>query len=567
MAATYDLVVVGAGWFGLSSAKAYLDFHPQEKILVVEASGSCGGTWSKDRLYPGLKSNNIVGSYEHPDLPMSEAVYGVKPGEHIPAAVLHQYLTDFAKKFGVFERTRFNTKVDTVEPSVSGGWQLHVSTGTSSEVIETKRLIIASGLTSTPNFPQYPGQESFTAPFFHAKDFCVRGDIINKAKRAVVIGGAKSAFDVAYAFAAKGDVDVDMVIREKGQGPVWLCPAYVTPLKRRTEELLHTRLLTWFSPCPWGTEDGFAKVRNFLHSTAIGRWLVRGFWKVMSNDVITLNAYDKNPLVSQLKPWNSILWTGSGVSIHNYETNFFDLVKSGKIRIHTTDVSKLDGNTVYPENGKAIETDVVVCATGWKKDPTFKFQNLGEAGLGLPYTAVEKTGLSRKADEDVLKMFPSLRNQPILKTPAPESDPLRLYRFVVPPTMVAKRNLAFAGMVSTVSTSIFAAVQGLWITAYFDGNLDRIASSQQEITDEVMLHTQWGKWRYPCGYGARLPDFAFDALCYIDLMLRDLGLKNHRKKSQMEEIFKPYKPTDYAGLVEEWEAGHDGYPVKVNGIH
>ena len=72
-----------------------------------------------------------------------------------------------------------------------------------------------------------------------------------------------------------------------------------------------------------------------------------------------------------------------------------------------------------------------------------------------------------------------------------------------------------------------------------------------------MLHTQWGKWRYPCGYGAKYPDFAFDALCYIDLMLRDLGLKNHRKDGLLQEVFEAYKPTDYVGLMEEWEAAHE----------
>jgi len=75
--------------------------------------------------------------------------------------------------------------------------------------------------------------------------------------------------------------------------------------------------------------------------------------------------------------------------------------------------------------------------------------------------------------------------------------------------MMEQRNLAFAGMVSSVSTSICASVEGLWISLFFDGKLHRIAKSQKDITDEIMLHTQWRKWRYPCGYGASLPDFVF----------------------------------------------------------
>jgi len=487
---------------------------------------------------------------------MSESIYGVKDGEHIPGAVLHRYLTDFAKKFGILERMRFNTKLETVEPSKASGWSLTVSENEKQKVIETRKLIIASGLTSTPNMPHYEGQKSFTAPIFHAKDFCVQSEVMDKAKEVVVIGGAKSAFDVAYAFATKG-IQVDLVIRKSGQGPVWLLPPYVTPLKRKVEELLHTRFFSWFSPCPWGAEDGFPGVRNFLHGNAFGRWLVDKFWWVLTNDVITLNGYEKNPLVGQLKPWNSVRWSASGISINNYDTNFWDLVKKETIRIHTTDVSKLEGSTVFLENGEKLETDVVVCATGWRKEPSFKFRNLEEAGLGLPYKRDEQLKLNKQTDEEILSMFPSLNNQPVVKGLPPDTDPMRLYRFMVPPTMIAQRNLAFAGMVSTVSTSNTAAVQGLWITAYLDGNLDRLARSEQEITREVMLHTQWGKWRYPCGYGAKLPDLAFDAVIYIDLLLKDLGLRNLRKKGKVAEIFFPYKPTDYAGLLQEWEEGHE----------
>ena len=43
--------------------------------------------------------------------------YGITHDDHIPGRVLHKYLTDFAKKFGVFSRTRFNTRVESLEPT------------------------------------------------------------------------------------------------------------------------------------------------------------------------------------------------------------------------------------------------------------------------------------------------------------------------------------------------------------------------------------------------------------------------------------------------------------------
>lgn len=60
MGQLYDLVVVGAGWHGLAAAKVYIELHSAEEVLVIEAEDSCGGTWSANRLYPGLKSNNLL---------------------------------------------------------------------------------------------------------------------------------------------------------------------------------------------------------------------------------------------------------------------------------------------------------------------------------------------------------------------------------------------------------------------------------------------------------------------------------------------------------------------------
>lgn len=80
-----------------------------------------GGTWSKARLYPGLESNNMLGSYEYPDFPMHPKVYGVSPGGHIPGAVLNRYLTDFARHFGILERLQFQTTVSIVEPTPTDG--------------------------------------------------------------------------------------------------------------------------------------------------------------------------------------------------------------------------------------------------------------------------------------------------------------------------------------------------------------------------------------------------------------------------------------------------------------
>lgn len=234
------------------------------------------------------------------------------------------------------------------------------------------------------------------------------------------------------------------------------------------------------------------------------------------------------------------------------------MVRKGKINVHSADVEKLTKNTVHLTDGTELEADVLVCATGWRKDPSIKFLNFGSAGIGLPQTPAEQAKLAKEADEKILNLYPRLRNQPPMRFEQ-KGDPFRLYRFIVPPARIQHRNIAFAGMVSSVLTTQQANAQGVWISAFFDGRLDKIASTQDEVTKEVMLHTQWGKWRYPYGYGANLPDLAFDGQPYIDLLLDDCGLAVNRKGGIFADLTKPYEPKDFVGLVDEWV---DKHPAK-----
>ncbi|KAJ5556263.1 hypothetical protein N7494_000178 [Penicillium frequentans] len=550
----FDLVVVGAGWFGIAAAKSYIVLHPEHEVLILEAEQTCGGTWCEDRLYPGLKSNNMIGSYEYPDYPMDEKKYGVKDNNHIPAATLHKYLTDYAKHFGVFSRTRFNTKVCSIEPTEEKGWKISTLCDEKVGHLRSKRMIMATGLTSEPNMLSFQGQEDFNSPIFHAKDFCRQASATKSAKNVVVLGGAKSAFDIAYAFVQQG-AQVDLIIRPDGNGPVWLAPPYVTPFKRKIEELLHTRALTWFSPCPFGDQDGFQPIRYFLHQTAIGRWIVHNFWHALGSDVIARNEYDSHPDTRKLKPWASPFWVASGLSIHNYETSFFDLIKNGSIRVHEAKIDRLTEKEVHLSSGKSCPADVLICATGWNKRSSVKFLN---CDLGIPGSSSEQQNLYQQADEKILGDFPDLLSQPSLRYEPKPSDPLRFYRFMVPVSSYQHRNIAFAGAVSTVSTSTCASIQGLWISAFFDGSLKRPAATPAEVIKEAVLHSQWGIWRYPCGYSRSLPDLAFDVLPYFDLMIRDLGLRHHRKSSPWAELVECYKPKDYAPLLEEWKESYSG---------
>lgn len=181
---------------------------------------------------------------------------------------------------------------------------------------------------------------------------------------------------------------------------------------------------------------------------------------------------------------------------------------------------------------------------------------MSQEELGLPFLSSEVDQLASQADKEILTQFPRLKAQPNinnLDNKGGLQHPYRLYRFMVPPSMISDRTLAFAGMASPLVTSTAAHIQGLWISAYLDGTLERIPETEDAVRWETVLHSQWGKWRYPMGMTAIIPDFVFDSIPYLDLLLGDLGVKKHRKAGRFAEMIQPYGPGDYRDVVEEFK--------------
>ncbi|KAF2994752.1 hypothetical protein E8E14_003557 [Neopestalotiopsis sp. 37M] len=599
----FHIVVIGAGWHGLAAAKVYHEVNPENSLLVLEANATLGGVWAEDRLYPGLKTNNMLGTYEYPDFPMSPETFGVKPGEHIPGRVCHEYLTKYAEKFNIIDCIRYNIKVEAAENQTmkpGGGWILTVhdaatgdgaiGAGTGSKKIQAEKLVVATGLTSEPFLPHIEGQELYNAPLFHNRDLQKHvGSSSESKKKVTVFGGTKSGWDAVYAYATRG-VEVDWVIRKSGHGPAWMAPPYVTPFKKWLEKLVNTRLLTWFSPCIWSAAGGFSGIRWFLHETAIGRVITNTFWTVLGNDVLTLNRYDSHPETAKLKPWSHPMFTGSSFSILNYNTDFFELLRNGSVKVHIDDMVSLSDHTVHLASGTALRSDALCCATGWKHLPPLKFLPEGiEKYLGIPRDAhlSGKAAINvppqipdsiPKADEEILRRFPRLKDRPVQNkhfvplldsegisssdkiNPSTDLTPYMMYRFMIPADYLLLRHpdIAFAGMVMNFSTTIQAHLQALWITAYFRGEVasKRDWGDNWEVLDkmryETVLHSRFGRWRYSGERSSQVPDFVFDALPYLDMLVADLGLQVHRKKSLMAEILEPYGPEDYANVVAEW---------------
>ena len=247
-----------------------------------------GGVWSEQNLYEGIKTNNLVGTYEFSDFPLfAEPEYGVKENQHIPGTVMYRYLVDYAKHFDIFRLIKFHMDVAQIE-KLDGGWRISANNTQAAGMMtrklwECKKLIMANGLSSTPRPVSFPGQEDFDKPIFNhggLKDKALAVAKDPEVKTITVVGASKIGYDAVYLFASHGK-QVEWVVRESGGGAIWMSRPWIPlgPVTVMLEHVVTTRFFTWFSPCIWGSYDGFGWIRKMLHGTSGGRWLVHNFWE------------------------------------------------------------------------------------------------------------------------------------------------------------------------------------------------------------------------------------------------------------------------------------------------
>lgn len=568
--------ITNLGLHGLAMAKTYLQVHPNGRLLVMDQAKSVGGSWAKERLYPGLKTNNIIGSYEFGDFPMVPERYGAKFHGHIPGEVVHAYFCDVVAHYGIDLCLRLETRVQSATLRTDGRWLMRVESINEqqqhADTLVAAKIVIATGLTSEPYIPTFPGQGDFCGLVLHSKQLKEQTDNLASRKNVVVLGGNKSAWDVCYTAARSGS-QVHMLIRPTGGGPSYLWPREFSwgLFNLSLAKLSATRLFVSFDPTLYGKRGRLAFLWYFLHRTLLGQKVCQFFWTRLDAHIKKLNEYNSHPELQKLEPWTSPFWMGNSLSIHNYDTNWFDLVREGKISIHIADLASLSNGRVQLSTGETLDADALVCCTGWKTVPTIQFDtSCVREGACLRIAKGTGTGDSIAAEWQINRDISYLRsiprragNAPAIpegQIPQQPSSFYQLYRMVIPsqPVFVEKNNLAFIGLHSSVHAVLVAQAQALWITAFFDNKIRHLNPPHiniKAVQYSSILEGIYGRFRRPkeCGGAAgKYPDLVFDTLPYVDTLLRDLGLAPNRKSSWFKELFEVYLPQDYRGITEEW---------------
>ncbi|ELR03985.1 monooxygenase [Pseudogymnoascus destructans] len=556
----YDFVVIGAGLFGLAMAKTYLQVNPSTRLLVLDSGKSLGGTWCAERIYDDLYTNNLVGTLEFGDFPMDFETFGVPPNAHVPGLVMHRYFTAYAQHFGVYERIKLRSTVTSAELLQGGEWHIKYDVehsvdgeGTEQRELIAKRMVLATGPTSTPNIPNIKGNDQFGGHAFHFKDLSKHAKDLSEADNVVVLGGSKSAVDAVYHNASKGR-HVDWVIRESGRGPAWLLHSYVSPLKLQFEKLATTRFMTFLSPCIYA--DAYPMVRRLLHDTRIGRALLRFVFGRIDHGSIKETKYNDHPETKKLIPHGSVVWIGTTVGIFNHPTDFFSLFHKDLVHVHMSDITSLSKSSVHLSNNTTLPADALIYATGWSHAPTIPILPASLAPKLAVGPAPPTDPTIAAADAEIMRRFPELKDQPPRGTSIDHeraTEPsYRAYRNAIPPAFLSSRNLAYCGLAAIGLRGFWISeMQALWITAFFADKLSVELPSEEEAARQALLESRFFRYRASNGLGAKSADMVFEIVPFIDTLCRDLGIETKRKGG-WKEIFESYGVQDYSGVVEEW---------------
>ena len=177
--------IIGAGACGLPVVKAFAERGIP--FDCFEALGDVGGIWNPQSphvVYGSTFLNSSKKLSRYLDYKMADEL-----PRYVSAAQAQQYLRDYAREFGLYERITFNTRVERAEP-VQGGWQVSIAGEDAPRRYEG--LVVANGHHWSPKQPSYPG--SFAGEVLHSHDVKSKAQL--KGKRVLVVGAGNSAVDI-----------------------------------------------------------------------------------------------------------------------------------------------------------------------------------------------------------------------------------------------------------------------------------------------------------------------------------------------------------------------------------
>jgi hypothetical protein len=319
--------VIGAGASGLAAIKNLREHG--FAVDCYERETSVGGAWNwrhdRSPIYAGTHLISSRPLTEYPDFPMPDTW-----PDYPHHSQLLSYLERYATHFGLGEHIWFGTEVVGVTPVGDGRWDVTTrsSGGVALRVQRYAAVVVANGHNWSPKIPAYEGLASFKGRMIHSSAYKDPAQL--RGRRVLVVGGGNSGCDIAVEAAQQAAT----VWHSTRRGYLYV-PKYVLG---RPADQVNDLMLKWRLPL------------------RLRQWLVRKCVRLTAGDITRygLPAPDHRPYESHPLVNSQLLY----------------YIGHGRIT-PVPDVACLDGGFVELADGRRIDPDLIINATGYL--PKFEF--------------------------------------------------------------------------------------------------------------------------------------------------------------------------------------------------
>ncbi len=190
-----DAIVIGAGPAGLATSRELARSGVGHRVL--ERGDEVGHTWAN--LYDSLvlHTGRHLSSLPGLAFPSGTPLF---PSRRVFVDYLHRYAATF--------RLPIETAADVTGVERFGDrWQVRLRSGA---VLETRTLVVATGIVANPHVPDFPGRERFTGRVIHSVAY--RQPEGMAGRRVLVVGAGNSAGEISVELSRHG-ADVSLAVR------------------------------------------------------------------------------------------------------------------------------------------------------------------------------------------------------------------------------------------------------------------------------------------------------------------------------------------------------------------
>ena len=469
-----NVAIIGGGVSGLAAAKAFDERG--HRVTGFERSHDFGGVWELSRSYPDVQTQSPKDLYCYTDHPMPDDYPEWPKGPQV-----HAYLHSYANKHDLTRLFRLNTDIKSMDRRTDGkpGWTLTIEEAGRTRTEDFDFVAVCTGQFSDKNIITHPGQDAFTAQggeVIHSSEYTDPSMV--KGKRVVVLGGSKSATDIAVNAAKNGASQVTMVYREN----VWRVPYFVGGINFKRLLYMRAQEMQFNS---WGRSAGQKAL------AAITKPLVWANFRGLETLL---------KLQLGLKKWNMVPDTPiekeACCSLPIVTPGLFESFKDGSVKPIQGTYERYEGDQIVLTTGDKVGCDLSVLAVGWK--------------LGVPYLAQEYQDKLIEADGQY-----------------------RVYRLSVNPDLP---DMGFVGFNSSFCTILSAEMIANWLVRYADGQLAH-QPTEAEMNANIAEMLNWKRNERPSAqvYGGLCSaPFHFK---HFDELLADMGATTRKKGNPLAETF------------------------------